>query len=261
MKRYLAIRYRAEIGATDQVAVADRGRRAAADHGAVLQHIGMVGDLQRALDHLLDQQDGGPGLAQALQHLHHLIDDDGRQAERRLVEHQKLGLAHQRLGDRQHLLLAARQDAGQRLRPLGQHGKQLVDEIVALPLHGLVETRAVEAELQVGVHVLAAEQAASLGDMQQPEIDDAVRRLAGNVGSREDDAARRRPQQPRDRPQKRALARAVAADQRHDRALLDREVDAAQHADMAIADIEAAHLQEAGGAHEAACPTCVCEPM
>src|ERR1700716_550206 len=97
--------------------------------------------------------------------------------------------------------------------------------------------------------------------MQQPEIDDAMRWLAGDVDSCEGDAARRGPQQSRDRPQARALACAVAADQRHDRALLDREIDAAQHADMAIADIEAAHLQEGGVAHEAASPTRACEPM
>ncbi len=159
----------------------------------------MVGDVERALDHLLDQQDGGARRAQALQHLHHLVDDDGRQPERRLVEHQEPGLAHQRLGDRQHLLLAARQHARQCLRSLGQHGKELVDEIVALPLNGFIETRAVEAELEVGVHILAAEQAAALGHMQQPEIDDAMRRLARDVASGEHDAAGRRPQQAGDR--------------------------------------------------------------
>ena len=91
------------------------------------------------------------------------------------------------------------------------------------------------------MHVLAAEQAAALGDVQQPEIDDAMRPRAGDVGwPSKDDAAGRRPQQARDRAQKRALAGAVAADQRDDVALLDREIDAAQHADMAVADIEAA---------------------
>ena len=42
-----------------------------------------------------------------------VLDDQRRKAERRLVEQQQARLAHQRARDRQHLLLAARQGAGQ----------------------------------------------------------------------------------------------------------------------------------------------------
>ena len=202
-----------------------------------------------------------PPDAQPLQHGHHLVDHDGGEAERRLVEHQELGLAHQRLGDRQHLLLAARQDAGQRGRPLGQHGEEIVDEVVAPLFLAAVEARAVEAELEVGVHVLAAEQAAALGDMQQAEIDDAMRPRAGNGLAVEGDGAGRRPQQAGNGAQQGALAGAVAADQGDDRAGRHRKIDASQHADMAVAGVDTADLQQRGVAHDAACPTPACVPM
>ena len=112
------------------------------------------------------------------------------------------------------------------------------------------------------MHVLAAKQAAALGHVQQAEVDDAMRRLAGDVVADEDDAAGRGPQQARNRPQECALAGTVAADQGHDVAFGDGEIDAAQHADMAVADFQANHLQQdRAGAHDAACPTLACDPM
>ena len=48
---------------------------------------------------------------EALHGLHEPLDDDRREAERQLVDHQQLGPGHQRPGDGQLLLLAARQRA------------------------------------------------------------------------------------------------------------------------------------------------------
>jgi hypothetical protein len=50
-------------------------------------------------------------------------DDDRRQAERHLVRHQQPGRAGQRVGDREHLLLAARQQPGLPLLERPQRGE------------------------------------------------------------------------------------------------------------------------------------------
>ena len=52
--------------------------------------------------------------------LHHLR----REALGRLVDHDEVGIAHQRAADRQHLLLAARQHAAGRVGALAQQRKE-----------------------------------------------------------------------------------------------------------------------------------------
>ena len=98
-----------------------RPRRAARRPGppvdlAVDQDVGAVGDLERAVDVLLDEQDRRPLVAQAGEELEDLVDDDRRQPERRLVEQEQPRARHQRPADREHLLLAA----GERARRLPQ---------------------------------------------------------------------------------------------------------------------------------------------
>ena len=56
-----------------------------------------------------------------------LLHDDRRQALGRLVEQQQVGAGAQDAGDRQHLLLAARQLGALAAPPLLQVGKELVD--------------------------------------------------------------------------------------------------------------------------------------
>ena len=53
-----------------------------------------------------------------------VLDHDRREAERGLVEHDEARLPHQAAGDRQHLLLAARQRAGELPAPLGEAREQ-----------------------------------------------------------------------------------------------------------------------------------------
>ena len=61
---------------------------------------------------LLDEEDGEPVVpVERLEALEDLLDDERREAERGLVEQEQLRPAHQRAGDGEHLLLAARQRA------------------------------------------------------------------------------------------------------------------------------------------------------
>ena len=64
--------------------------------------------------------------------LEHLLDHQRRQAERRLVQQQHLGPAHQRAADRHHLLLAAGQRAGRIVALLAQDREQREDLVEQL---------------------------------------------------------------------------------------------------------------------------------
>ena len=58
-----------------------------------------------------------------------LLDEDRREAHRRLVEEEDLRRGHQRPADRQHLLLAARQGAGLLRLALAEPREQAVDPL------------------------------------------------------------------------------------------------------------------------------------
>jgi hypothetical protein len=62
--------------------------------------------------------------AQPLDDAEDLLHHQRRQAQAGLVEHQQLGLRHQRAAHRQHLALAARQRAGQLRAPFLQAREQ-----------------------------------------------------------------------------------------------------------------------------------------
>src|SRR5207253_5059740 len=74
---------------------------------AALEHVGMVGDRQREPGVLLDQEQRDAVAADRLQRLEHLLDQQGREPHRRLVEEQHARLLKQGARDGQHLLLAA----------------------------------------------------------------------------------------------------------------------------------------------------------
>ena len=64
----------------------------------------------------------------------HLVDKYRGEAERRFVQHQQFGFAHHRLRDGQHLLLSARQAAGDEILLFAQHRKEFMDAIDALSM-------------------------------------------------------------------------------------------------------------------------------
>src|SRR3954451_20644690 len=76
------------------------------------QHQAAIAEVDRPRRVLLDQQHRRPLLAQARQQLVDQVDRLRRQPERRLVEDQQPRSAEQRAGDRQLLLLAAREPVG-----------------------------------------------------------------------------------------------------------------------------------------------------
>ena len=73
----------------------------------LLHEDGPVGELQRDVDRLLDDDDRHPGLVRLVHDLDELADDRGREAEGELVDEEERGVGHQCLADGEHLLLAA----------------------------------------------------------------------------------------------------------------------------------------------------------
>ena len=76
------------------------------------------------------------------------IDHRGREPHRRLVQHQQIGRRGQSAGDRQHLLLAARQGAGELVAALSENRKQL-DRWWAASPPGAGRSSRVRAHLQI----------------------------------------------------------------------------------------------------------------
>lgn len=80
---------------------------AAERHLSLLQQEEVIGHLQRHMCVLLDQKDRSAVRVQIADDPKDLLDDQGCQAERRLVHHQEPGPRHHGAGHGQHLLLAA----------------------------------------------------------------------------------------------------------------------------------------------------------
>src|SRR5206468_2995998 len=143
-----------------------------------------------------------------------VVDDQRRQALRRLVEQQQLGIAHQRARDRQHLLLAAREIAAVTAGQLAQRGEQIED-------------------------ALGRPAAAALGHVEVLP--------AGDVDALEGHAPRLGRGEPHDRAHGSGLADAVAAEEADALAGADLDRDAEQHARQPVRRVDLADLEQRGG--------------
>src|SRR5207244_12888491 len=151
----------AQVGAPD-VLVAEQLLAAADErHAAVLQHVPAAGEGQRLARVLLDQQHGRPGAIDLADDMEDLLDDQGGQTERGLVQHQELRQRHERAADGQHLLLAARKGPGRLGHPLAEPWKQREDSLEAVGPAGL-PGRDVGAKLEVLAHGGAGNDLATL---------------------------------------------------------------------------------------------------
>src|SRR3990172_1564560 len=113
-----------QVGLADIVVVQEVPASTFPGDAASLQHVRAVGQLQRAIHVLLDEQDGEALIPQLANGPVEPVDDDGREPQGRLVQHQKPRPGHERPADRQHLLLAAAEAPRQLRPPLPQNGKQ-----------------------------------------------------------------------------------------------------------------------------------------
>src|SRR5271165_466402 len=241
-----------EVGVLDVRVGEDVGSLAAQADAAVLDDISAIRGLQRDEHVLFDEHDGHAVAAQRSEHGQQLLDDDGRQTERQLVDQQQLRTGHQAAADRAHLLLAAGERARELFGALAQSRKLRVH---ALDVGSDLVIAAVEgAHEKIVVHRESAEQAAALRHVADARGDDALGSPPGDVHAVEDDRAARRREQAGDRGEQRALPRAVGPDERDDLARADLEVDAPQHLRLAVAGVDAAQLKHADGLPHTARP-------
>ena len=126
----------------------------------MLEHVAPMRNPQGVVRILLNQQNGhAPGLVQLFDDAEHLADVDRCQAQRRLVQQQQLRPAHQRAGNRQHLLFAARQGPGALGKTLLQNREHLVHALEVFLIVRCIRKSA--THLQVFQHRHALENAAS----------------------------------------------------------------------------------------------------
>src|SRR6185369_3678014 len=118
---------RAEIRLDDARVACQLGRGPLERDLAHLEDVAVVGDLERGARVLLDEQDGDAGRAQSGDRREDVADDERREAEARLVEHQEPGLAHQRAADREHLPLASGERPGELRTALFEAREELED--------------------------------------------------------------------------------------------------------------------------------------
>src|SRR5207247_8502372 len=94
----------AEVRATDVRVGSQPVGRVGIDHPTRLEDVAALGDVQRLEGVLLDEQDRRPLRVDLLDDREDLLDEDRRQPERRLVEEEQAGPAHERPAHGQHLL-------------------------------------------------------------------------------------------------------------------------------------------------------------
>src|SRR3954466_5035112 len=212
-------------------------------HVARLDHVPALGDLERLLQVLLDEEYGDARAVQRPDDAEHLIDEDGGEPERRLVEHEELRLAHHRPADGAHLLLAARQAAGVLRAALAQAGKEPVDLLDVLPGTGPRALR-VRAQFQVLADGELRPQLAPFRDQRDAKLRALARGNAEERVPAVPDVSAARGPEPADGAQGGRLPRAVRAEQRDDLALAHFQRDAEQHLDVAVGEGEVADLEE-----------------
>src|SRR5207245_3933932 len=109
-----------EVGFFEGTVGGDFMRRARGDNAPAFDDIGAIGEREGEPGHLVDEQDRRRLGAQPVERREEVVDHRGREAERGLVEQQHLRPAHQAARDREHLLLAAREQAGALMQPFPQ---------------------------------------------------------------------------------------------------------------------------------------------
>jgi 3-oxoacyl-[acyl-carrier protein] reductase len=219
---------------------AQLGRRAVQDDLAVREHVAAVGDLERQLDVLLDQQHRAAALLRvAPDDRQQALDDDGREPEAELVQQQQARAAGERAGDGQHLLLAAGQQPDRpRLQRL--QGREVLERLRR------VERLAAVAQPEVLGDGQAEEQTAALGDVRDPAPRAALGRHPRRVLAVEQDPALERVHEPGHGPQRGRLARPVGAEQRDDLARGDLQLHLPDHGRAVVAGGQALEAQHGG---------------
>ena len=161
----------------------------------VREHVGPVGERDRALRALLDEQDRDAAVADLRERREDRVDEGRREAERRLVEEEHVGRGDERAADRELLLLAAGERAGLAVAEVGEHREELVRRRERVRAVAAAASR--EAEPQVLLHRELAEDAPALRHERDAGPRDRLRRAAAHgLAGEAHIAGRRRARRP-----------------------------------------------------------------
>src|SRR5438034_9461108 len=127
----------------------------------------MVGDVERHVRVLLDEEHGRAGGADLADDTEDLLDQYRREAKGWLVEHKQAWPCHQRPSDREHLLLAAAQRSGALPQPLAK-AWEIVEHARLLWACGTDLPSAVPTEQQVLPDGEVREDLSSLVHLHKP---------------------------------------------------------------------------------------------
>src|SRR5215211_8118378 len=137
---------------------------------AGLQHIAPLRDAKREVRVLLHEQDRGALAIDLRDRLVDPLNEDRRDAHRRLVEQEQLGARHQCPSDGEHLLLAARHGARLLLLALLETREELEYALEVSAYLGVAAE--VGAQLEVLARGHALEAMPSLGRLRDPQPHD-----------------------------------------------------------------------------------------
>src|SRR5579862_61482 len=235
----------AEIAAADGVVGAELVARAGERNPSGLEDVARLGDLEREMRVLLDDEDGQPLLLVQLPHdPEDLGDEDRRKTERGLVEQEEPRTVEERAGEGEHLLLAAAERPGLLAAPLGQPGEVRED---ALELRLDRAAPRVRAEAEVLPDGELREGATTFRHVRDAEPRGRGRAEPVERAAGEDDAACAS-DGARDRAQRRRLAGSVRAEHGNDGSLVDGERDPVQRAHGPVTRLDVLELEERGHA-------------
>ena len=216
------------------------GRRAGLDDHALVHEHDLVGDLAREA-HLVRDHDHRHAVARQLAHrVEHVADELGVERRGRLVEQHQLRLHGERAGDRDTLLLAARERDGIRVELVAEPDplEQLLPTAPGVAArHTLDLDRRQRHVLERGhmrEQVELLEDHPDLGPLARHLVFAQLVQLAVRLAIAHELAVDRQPARVDllevvDAAQERGLARAGGAEHAHDLAPLDLEVDPLQH--------------------------------
>src|SRR5579883_2823374 len=221
------------------------GCLAGIDHLAVVEHIGAVGNLDRGAHVLFDQQHRDAFLTGGDDHLEDFLHDQRRQALRRLVEHQQLGIEQERARDREHFLLTARELAALVGFALRQPRKELVDA------RNGPRPRSVDRYHEIFLDRQVCENPASFRHIADADAGEAEGRPVGRGVAEDAHRALARMGQANEAAERRRLAGAVAAEKRDDLALAHLQADAMQDVALAVISVQVFGLEHDRAAHAA----------
>ena len=198
----------------------------------VFQYVAAIGQLQRLVGVLLNQEDRHPLLAQLLDGIENLLNDNRRQPQRRFIQQQQARLAHQSATDRQHLLLAAGHGAGALNTAFMQTREQLIHPFDAGMK--LVAVGKKTAHRQVLFHRHARKDASPFRHDRHRFTHDFRRLPVGNILTVKDNAPAGSPRIAAQRTEQGGFPCAVGADKRDDLALFDMQADVVQCLNLAV---------------------------